>query len=897
MKNVILLNETEKLIKKMIEEQLEEEEIIHKLKSEALRLSYLLEASNIGTWEWNLKNNKIKFNHKWSEMIGYTLEELGETSLDTWIKFVHPDDLKVSNEQLKRIFNKETDYYESEARMRHKNGSFIWILDRGKIVKWDKDGNPELMVGSHIEITKLKEISHKLYKAIEESEKQKILLESYIQSINDRIMFTLDKNYNYLYFNNIHKDVMKKAYNSEINIGDNIFDCISYEKDRLRLKSIYDEVLSGNSQLKVDLYGDMESAFYESSFYPIYNKTNQIIGLTVFAKDVTEDIRKDELLKDNEENLRLYINSIHEAMYGVDLDGVCTFVNQRFLDILGYEDDRIFIGKNIHEIIHYKNEDGTFLSKEDCIVEQKSLENEQIEIGQTVVWRKDGTFVPVEFSSTPQLKNGKLVGAVVTFKDITDRLKILNALNEEKNKAKQYFEIAGVILLVLDCKGRVELINKRGCEILKGTKEEIIGRNWFDHYIPEKINNEIKNFFYMSLKNDFDGSDYTNEIIDGEGKSRLILWHNSLLYDSSKNIIGVLCSGEDITEQKRKEIEIEYLSNHDFLTNLYNRRYFVGTFKSLDKNEYYPLAIMMIDLNGLKIINDAYGHNSGDIALQKTAHILLDVCKTNDTVCRIGGDEFAIIVSNTNEEELEKYKLEIKKKADKVEVKGLKLSLALGYELKTPYSTDTLDDLLKKAENFMYRDKLTESASVRNHAIQAILKTLTEKYEEERIHSKQVSYFCKKMGVALNLKADEIKALSLAGMYHDIGKISIPDAILYKPGKLDEEEFKVIKTHPEISYQILRAADEYSDLAIHTLYHHERIDGKGYPSGLKGNEIPFFSRIICIVDAFEAMTSIRPYKDKMSEEEAIQELIRCKNTQFDAKLTDIFIEKVLGKKI
>jgi HD-GYP domain-containing protein (c-di-GMP phosphodiesterase class II) len=142
---------------------------------------------------------------------------------------------------------------------------------------------------------------------------------------------------------------------------------------------------------------------------------------------------------------------------------------------------------------------------------------------------------------------------------------------------------------------------------------------------------------------------------------------------------------------------------------------------------------------------------------------------------------------------------------------------------------------------------------------------------------------------------DELFGLELAGMYHDIGKISIPDAILNKPGRLTEEEFDIMKTHPEVSYQILRAADEYSDLAIHALYHHERWDGKGYPSGKQGEDIPLFSRIITVADAYEAMTSVRVYKDKMNQKDAVNEIIRCSGTQFDKAIAKVFVTKVLHK--
>ncbi len=175
------------------------------------------------------------------------------------------------------------------------------------------------------------------------------------------------------------------------------------------------------------------------------------------------------------------------------------------------------------------------------------------------------------------------------------------------------------------------------------------------------------------------------------------------------------------------------------------------------------------------------------------------------------------------------------------------------------------------------------------------MQALTDKYKEEKLHSERVSRLCRKMGEALKLSEENIKELELAGLVHDIGKIAIPDAILYKPMKLNPEEFNILKNHTEVGYQILKEADEYSRLADYAKYHHERMDGLGYPSGLKGECIPYFARIICIADAFEAMTANRPYRRAQSTEFAINELRRYAGIQFDAKLVDTFIHEVATK--
>jgi HD-GYP domain-containing protein (c-di-GMP phosphodiesterase class II) len=149
------------------------------------------------------------------------------------------------------------------------------------------------------------------------------------------------------------------------------------------------------------------------------------------------------------------------------------------------------------------------------------------------------------------------------------------------------------------------------------------------------------------------------------------------------------------------------------------------------------------------------------------------------------------------------------------------------------------------------------------------------------------------MGKVMNLTKDHMDELKLAGLLHDIGKISIPDRILTKPGKLDQDEWEIMKKHTIYGYNILRAADEYSNLALYALTHHEKYDGTGYPKGLSKDEIPLFSRIISVIDAYEAMTADRPYRKAPGKEFAVQELIRCKNTQFDPHIVDLFLSEVL----
>lgn len=399
-----------------------------------------------------------------------------------------------------------------------------------------------------------------------------------------------------------------------------------------------------------------------------------------------------------------------------------------------------------------------------------------------------------------------------------------------------------------------------------------------------------------------------NEIIDSvlKGEHKLYDWELHIqgqrliyetsvspIYDQHDEIIGAVSISRDITEPMKKQEEIEYINVHDYLTGLYNRRAFQDRFDQLNKHNKFPMSIMMLDLNGLKLINDAFGHLQGDLALQKVADVLAHRLQ-NHFVARIGGDEFAAIVTGLTDQEINRIKDQITDDVSRLSVTNMPLSISAGYEIIHESGHD-FNEVMNSAENNMYRHKITESMSVRNNAIKAIHKTLTDKYRDERIHSEKVSQLCYVIGLALDLNADSLKELKLAGMYHDIGKIAIPDAILDKPDVLTNEEYEIMKTHTELGYNILRAADEYSRLAEYALTHHERWDGKGYPRGLKGEEIPLFSRIINLADSFDAMTSNRSYRSKMGKDKAIQEIIKHAGHQFDPMLAKVFVEKVLKR--
>jgi len=471
---------------------------------------------------------------------------------------------------------------------------------------------------------------------------------------------------------------------------------------------------------------------------------------------------------------------------------------------------------------------------------------------------------------------------------------LIRKFTYEKDLALEYLNIAEVLMLALDKNGDIIFINRKGCEILGVKESTVVGVNWFDTFIPKHVAEETKNKFKETFEEEnIFVMNFQNEIITSSEEVKLIDWKNSLLRDTSGNIIGLLSSGEDITELKKKEDELIHISYHDQLTGLYNRRFFEEQIKILDNPRNLPLSIIMGDVNGLKLVNDAFGHNAGDKLLKMIGEIISTSIRGNDVASRWGGDEFTILLPNSGAEAAEKLITRIQKKIQEASFEYGILSISFGAETKQEEQED-IKSILTLAEELMYQNKLVEIDSIRGQTINTIMTTLFEKSPEVKEHSTRVSELSASIAEKMGLSKIKVVDIKTMGLVHDIGKIATDLHILDKPGELTSEERKIIEQHPLSGSRMLNSSHEYSRLAAGVLHHHERIDGTGYPNGLTGEQIPIESKIIAVADAFDSMTAERPYRiNPLSIEEAIDELIKHSGTQFDKDIVDVFVNKVI----
>jgi diguanylate cyclase (GGDEF)-like protein/PAS domain S-box-containing protein len=605
--------------------------------------------------------------------------------------------------------------------------------------------------------------------------------------------------------------------------------------------------------------------------------------------EVTEQKQTEHMLTHSRELMKYIIEHDHSAIAVYDRDMNYIYVSQSFLRENRTEDENI-IGKNHYEVFsdipqHWKD------------IHQKCIAGAVFSADEDMFLRTDGSAEYVRWECRPWYEADGIIGGIVLYtKIVTDQVKARQVLRESEEKYRLIAENASDVIWVLNLDIRKftymspSILNLRGY-----TPEEVMNAPIEESFTIASMETAVKAIekgVAEYRKNP------TKEVVIREEfqqpcKDGSVIWVESSgkFRRNNKGEIELVGVTFNIDARKKAEEKILYLSYHDSLTGLYNRRYYEAELRRLDTKRNLPITLVMIDANGLKLVNDAFGHQTGDKLLQRIAIILKKQCRSDEIVARIGGDEFILLLPGTEKAGGQRVVDRINKAVESKTNKREMLSISIGIATKDDVAKD-MREIFKEAEDDMYRHKLSDSASMRSKTINLILESLYEKNNREMHHSKRVSELCGMIASALLLNNDSINLIKIAGLMHDIGKIGIPDSILNKNGSLNAEEWDEVKRHSEVGYRILSSVTEFSEISEYVLSHHERWDGTGYPQGLKGEEIPFMSRIIALADAYDAMTSDRSYRKGLSEQEATTEIMNYSGKQFDPKIAMAFIEQL-----
>ena len=353
----------------------------------------------------------------------------------------------------------------------------------------------------------------------------------------------------------------------------------------------------------------------------------------------------------------------------------------------------------------------------------------------------------------------------------------------------------------------------------------------------------------------------------------------------------------------------------DSLTSLLNRRGFEELFETeleRARRSGRPLSVIVGDLDAFKAVNDRFGHAAGDRALERLSEILQTVKRRIDTAARIGGEEFAVIAPDTDHHAAyilaERMRREVR---DTFRSEPFPLTISLGIAT-FPRHGGTAEALIGGADEALYaakklgRDRtvvynpeLADSllaatgqpaprAERHSSTVLALAEVIDIRDQGTAAHSETVGRYAGAIARELGLGADLVERVRFGGIVHDVGKVGIPDSVLRKPGWLSDEDWREMRRHPEIGARILRGAN-LDDIGEWVLAHHERPDGRGYPHGLSGSQIPLEARVLAVADAYEAMTSDRIYRPALSATAAREELLRCAGSQFDGRVVDAFL--------
>lgn len=396
--------------------------------------------------------------------------------------------------------------------------------------------------------------------------------------------------------------------------------------------------------------------------------------------------------------------------------------------------------------------------------------------------------------------------------------------------------------------------------------------------------------------------------------------------------ILVLQQGELLSEVDKLYREQSQAAVTDAVTGLPNHRAIMSRLNEelarcerLYATEQETCAILFVDLDHFKQINDTWGHRAGDAILCEVARRLRDVIRQEDFVGRYGGEEFAVILVGTDVhaagQVAERLRQSIAEQAciwqgeDSVTNVEIQVTASIGVAIYGLHCM-TREELISHADNAMYQAKRNGRNQVRIadvldmdtvdsidapptttiikpdevSTVYALTAAASARDESTNAHAHRMVMLADATARALHLPDDEIHLVRLGALLHDIGKIGVPDAILHKPGPLTSDEWEVMRRHPEIGKEILmQAGGIFSALACIVAAHHERWDGGGYPSGTKGDAIPFAARILTVIDSYDAMISRRVYKQPISPEAARAELLRCAGSQYDPQIVRAFL--------
>jgi PAS domain S-box-containing protein/putative nucleotidyltransferase with HDIG domain len=820
----------------------ERKQIEEALQESRERYKALFDRSLYCIYVHDFKGNFLDANKAALDLLGYSREEIPSLSFSS---LIDEDQLPVAIKTLGEIVRTGHQKKPLIFKLRKKDGTWVWVETEASIIY--KGDEPSAIQGIARDITD----SVRASQALQESQERYRTL---AENAMDGIYVISPDGFEYVNpaFEKIFGYKAHEVCHNDFNFLDLIHPddrelVLQRENGRKKGKELPPEysfrILTKNKKVK----------HVEVSTVPLLGEKLRVLGI---LRDATKKKQAEEALQDSEEKYKILVQTSPDAVTVTDLEGRITYVSRQTLELHGYRLEKELLGKSTFELISPEDRKRAIMNL------QKTLNEGRLKNEEYTLLKKDGTVFTGELNcAVIKDAEGKPKMFIATTRDITERKRAKEKIIESEERYKDLVEKAGVAILIDDREGKVKYCNKQYADMFGYSLEEMRKQTIRSVVHPDDIERVLK---------------YHNNRIQGKKvpsryECKAIKKDNSIIFievradalTNNGNIIGTRSYIWDITE--RKKVEEAVLASEEKFKTLFNSAGDAIFITDLDGNilEVNQVACERLGFERKKIINMT----------------LADIDRPKKSV------SLPVKIEELNHKG--HIFFETAHKAKNGTIVPIELSSRIiEYEGKPAALSIARDITERKVAEEERKQSFERLRRALEETVNALASAVEMRDPYTAGHQHRVTSLACAIAEEMGLPKEKIEGIHLAGVIHDVGKIRVPAEILSWPGQLTEIDFNLIKTHPQVGYDILKRIELPHEVTKIMLQHHERLDGSGYPAGLKGDKILLEAKILAVADVVEAMASHRPYRASLGIDKALEEISKNKGILYDPEVVD-----------
>jgi PAS domain S-box-containing protein len=916
-------------------------QVVDLLAVERMRALNILEATNAGAWEWNIQTGELIINHRRAEIVGYTIEELSPVTIDSVRKYIHPADLQKFEDHLDQVFKKKLAVYDVEYRIKHKQGHWVWVQDRGKVTAWDADGNPELMYGTLVDIS------------VQVQAQEKMQLQAAALKTTATSILITDKDRKIIWCNPAFSQLT--GYAPDEAIGKACKTLIGTSKHpKAFYKEMDDTLASGNSWKGTILNRRKDGTIYydASTFTPIINEAGETTHYIEMKEDITERVHREEALRKTTENLQAIHDHSPLMISEFDADGRYLNANRAVAEFFNASDPVDVISRTFGELLPGNAENG-YLKHIPQILKQKqplTVEN-HLQAPQGEIYLLS-TLFPL-FDIKGQVRSiGVIAQDISELKqaeamqrrrlvELESLEKITDILRHAQTVDKALPKILHQTLDALEIPAGEILLFESNSQTFRATASA----GWYRNtgHLPLKINQGISGKVLSSGRSHITEEFAQDPIFhSASGEVAPPGWGGACVpiqaFENTLGLIFIACEAPRQIQPDEVQlleaiarivgISLHRMSLHEETVRRVERLEAQRTIEKAVAGLFdLPMTLEIIVNQALMILPaDAVSlflYEPHTLTLNYAAGSGFTTEGFQNTSYRVGegyGGRAALDYKPVHLDDLKNITPSFKRmplaqeehfvcySAVPLVAKG-QLKGILEVFHRTPFHHDDewasyLESLALQAavaiDDLQIYKEMQHSNLILSQAFDQMIErwsaVIDQRENESEGHTLDVTEMALTLAKALGVREEDLVHLKRGGLLHDVGKLSVPESILSKDNNLTEQERDVVKDHPMYAYKMLSSIS-YLRPALDIPYcHHENWDGSGYPRQLKGEQIPLAARIFSVVNTWDDLLSPRHSQGAVSEEKALNSIRARAGKDFDPRVVDAFI-KLIEEKI